>query len=101
MAAAEAVKEKILNLAEETFLGSGDLEAQDAKSFHQYFVCVYMVPPLCNLFALNLNSRYPRAPHSRVQLNDLLSCVSSGFGFWRRWRAVTAKIMRTGWELSI
>ena len=40
MAAAEAVKEKILNLAEETFLGSGDLEAQDAKSFHQYFVCV-------------------------------------------------------------
>ena len=44
MAAAEAaVKEKIVKLAEETFCGSGDIEAQDAKSFHQYFLQTY--PP--------------------------------------------------------
>ena len=44
MAAAEAAaKEKIVKLAEETFCGSGDIEAQDAKSLHQYFKQTY--PP--------------------------------------------------------
>ena len=38
-----AVKEKIVKLAEDTFCGSGDIEAQDAKSFHQYFMQTY--PP--------------------------------------------------------
>ena len=44
MAAAEAAaKEKIVKLAEETFCGPGDIEAQDAKSLHQYFKQTY--PP--------------------------------------------------------
>ena len=44
MAAAQAaVKEKIVKLAEDTFCGPGDIEAQDAKSFHQYFMQTY--PP--------------------------------------------------------
>lgn len=35
------VKERIIRLAEQTFCGSGDVEAQDAMTFHQYFLQKY------------------------------------------------------------
>lgn len=38
---AAAIKEKIIRLAEHTFCGSGDVEAQDALTFHQYFLQTY------------------------------------------------------------
>lgn len=40
---AMALAARIVSLAEKTFCGSGDLEAQDALTFHDYFMATY--PP--------------------------------------------------------